>query len=141
MSKYGQVDYYGAPTPLKQLANLSAPEASMLVIQPYDKTSIPSIEKAIMSSDLNLTPSNDGNLIRINVPQLTAVSNSPVHCLLSGILPGQVTVKERLCWLALLLIGRVSWQGQDVNSLTLAIVGYAKIAGLSAMSTGHCSCS
>ncbi|BDA50775.1 Ribosome-recycling factor [Coccomyxa sp. Obi] len=67
-----QVDYYGAPTPLKQLANLSAPEASMLVIQPYDKSSIPNIEKAIMSSDLGLTPGNDGNLIRINVPQLTA---------------------------------------------------------------------
>ena len=70
-----QVDYYGALTPLKQLATLSAPEASMLVIQPYDKTSIPNIEKAIMVSDLGLTPGNDGNLIRINVPQLTAVSN------------------------------------------------------------------
>lgn len=68
-----QVDYYGAPTPLKQIANLSAPESSLLVIQPYDKSSIQSIEKAIMSSDLNLTPNNDGNLIRINVPQLTAV--------------------------------------------------------------------
>ncbi len=69
------MDYYGALTPLKQLANLSAPEASMLVIQPYDKTSIPGIEKAIMASDLGLTPSDDGNLIRINVPQLTAVSD------------------------------------------------------------------
>ena len=68
-----QVDYYGAPTPLKQIANLSAPGSSLLVIQPYDKSSIPSIEKAIMSSDLNLTPNNDGNLIRISVPQLTAV--------------------------------------------------------------------
>lgn len=68
-----QVDYYGALTPLKQIANLSAPEAGMLVVQPYDKSSIPSIEKAIMSSDLGLTPGNDGNLIRINVPQLTAV--------------------------------------------------------------------
>ncbi|EIE20361.1 ribosome recycling factor [Coccomyxa subellipsoidea C-169] len=67
-----QVEYYGAMTPLKQLATLSAPEASQLVIQPYDKTSIPSIEKAIMTSDLGLTPGNDGNLIRINVPQLTA---------------------------------------------------------------------
>ncbi|CAL5229509.1 g12847 [Coccomyxa viridis] len=66
------VDYYGAPTPLKQIANLSAPESSLLVIQPYDKSSIQSIEKAIMSSDINLTPNNDGNLIRINVPQLTA---------------------------------------------------------------------
>ena len=68
-----QVDYYGAPTPLRQIANLSAPEASLLVIQPYDKSSIQNIEKAIMSSDLNMTPNNDGNLIRINVPQLTAV--------------------------------------------------------------------
>jgi hypothetical protein len=68
-----QVDYYGAPTPLRQIANLSAPEASLLVIQPYDKSSIPSIEKAIMTSDLNMNPNSDGNLIRINVPQLTAV--------------------------------------------------------------------
>ena len=74
LSNFLQVDYYGAPTPLRQIANLSAPEASLLVIQPYDKSSIQSIEKAIMSSDLNLTPNNDGNLIRINVPQLTAVS-------------------------------------------------------------------
>ena len=68
-----QVDYYGAPTPLRQIANLSAPEAGMLVVQPYDKSAIPNIEKAIMASDLGLTPGNDGNLIRINVPQLTAV--------------------------------------------------------------------
>ena len=70
----GQVDYYGAPTPLRQIANLSAPEAGMLVVQPYDKSAIPNIEKAIMASDLGLTPGNDGNLIRINVPQLTAVN-------------------------------------------------------------------
>ena len=68
-----QVDYYGAPTPLRQIASLSAPEAGMLVVQPYDKSAIPNIEKAIMTSDLGLTPGNDGNLIRINVPQLTAV--------------------------------------------------------------------
>ena len=72
-SMLSQVDYYGAPTPLRQIANLSAPEASLLVIQPYDKSSIPSIEKAIMTSDLNMNPNSDGNLIRINVPQLTAV--------------------------------------------------------------------
>ena len=71
-----QVDYYGAPTPLRQIANLSAPEASLLVIQPYDKSSIPSIEKAIMTSDLNMNPNSDGNLIRINVPQLTAVRHA-----------------------------------------------------------------
>ncbi|KAK9817849.1 hypothetical protein WJX72_003122 [[Myrmecia] bisecta] len=67
-----QVDYYGAPTPLKQLAGISAPESSVLVIQPYDKSSTQAIEKAIMQSDLALTPNSDGNVIRINIPQLTA---------------------------------------------------------------------
>ena len=65
------VDYYGAPTPLKQLATISAPEARLLTIQPYDKTSIKSIERAILESDVGLTPSNDGNLIRLSVPELT----------------------------------------------------------------------
>jgi ribosome recycling factor len=67
------VDYYGAMTPLKSLAGISVPESSMLVIQPYDKGSIPAIEKAIQQSDLGLTPNNDGNVIRLNVPQLTQV--------------------------------------------------------------------
>jgi ribosome recycling factor len=65
------VDYYGAQTPLKQLATVSAPEPRMLTVQPYDKTSIKNIEKAIMESDIGLTPSNDGNLIRLGVPELT----------------------------------------------------------------------
>jgi ribosome recycling factor len=65
------VEYYGAPTPLRQLATIGAPEARMLTVQPYDKTSIKSIEKAIMESDLGLTPSNDGNLIRLTIPELT----------------------------------------------------------------------
>jgi ribosome recycling factor len=65
------VDYYGATTPLKQLATISAPEARMLTIQPYDKSSIKAIERAIMESDVGLTPSNDGNLIRLGVPELT----------------------------------------------------------------------
>ena len=69
-----QVDYYGAPTPLKSLAGISAPESTMLVVQPYDKTAMQAIEKAIMQSDIGATPSNDGNLIRINIPALTAVS-------------------------------------------------------------------
>jgi hypothetical protein len=60
-------------TPLKSLAGISVPESSMLVIQPYDKGSIPAIEKAIQQSDLGLTPNNDGNVIRLNVPQLTQV--------------------------------------------------------------------
>jgi ribosome recycling factor len=65
------VDYYGTQTPLKQLATISAPEPRLLTIQPYDKTSIKSIERAILESDIGLTPSNDGNLIRLSVPELT----------------------------------------------------------------------
>src|SRR5205823_4966093 len=64
------VDYYGAPTPLKQLATIHAPEARLLTVQPYDKGSIKSIEKAIMESDVGLTPNNDGQLIRLSVPEL-----------------------------------------------------------------------
>src|ERR1700679_381692 len=59
------VDYYGAVTPLKQLATITAPEPRMLAVQPYDKTSIKAIERAILESDVGLTPGNDGNLIRL----------------------------------------------------------------------------
>jgi ribosome recycling factor len=65
------VDYYGAQTPLKQIATVNASEARLLTITPYDKSSIKSIEKAIQESDLGLTPSNDGNLIRLTIPELT----------------------------------------------------------------------
>ena len=65
------VDYYGAPTPLKQLATISAPEARLLTVQPYDQSSIKAIERAIMESDIGLTPSNDGQMIRLTVPELT----------------------------------------------------------------------
>src|SRR5947209_2473013 len=65
------VDYYGAPTPLKQLATISAPEARLLTVQPYDKSSIKAIEKAINESDLGLNPSNDGNVVRLGIPELT----------------------------------------------------------------------
>lgn len=65
------VDYYGEPTPLNQLANITVPEARLLVIQPWDKNSIADIEKAILKSDLGINPSNDGNVIRLAVPQLT----------------------------------------------------------------------
>lgn len=68
-----QVDYYGAPTPLQQIANISTPEATLLVIQPYDISAIPDIERAIQQSDVGLTPNNDGKLIRMQVPPLTAV--------------------------------------------------------------------
>ena len=66
-----QVDYYGALTPLISLAGISTPEARLLVIQPYDRTAIGAIEKAIQRSDLGLTPGNDGQTIRIAIPQLT----------------------------------------------------------------------
>jgi ribosome recycling factor len=64
------VDYYGAPTPLRQLATISAPEARLLTVQPYDKSSIKAIEKSINESDIGLHPSNDGNIIRLVVPEL-----------------------------------------------------------------------
>jgi ribosome recycling factor len=66
-----RVDFYGAPTPLQQLAGFSVPEPRMLVVSPYDKTSIKAIEKAIQSSDLGITPSNDGAVIRLAFPVLT----------------------------------------------------------------------
>ncbi len=65
------VDYYGTPTPINQLSNLSVPEPRLLVIQPWDKSSLPSIEKAILKSDLGITPASDGTVLRLNVPQLT----------------------------------------------------------------------
>jgi ribosome recycling factor len=66
-----EVDYYGTPTPLKQLATINVPEPRMLTIQPYDPSSVKSIERAIQESDLGLTPSNDGKIIRLPIPQLT----------------------------------------------------------------------
>jgi len=65
------VDYYGTPTPLNQVAKLSIPEPTMIVAQPFDPSTLQAIEKAIMSSDLGLNPSNDGKLIRIPIPPLT----------------------------------------------------------------------
>jgi ribosome recycling factor len=65
------IDYYGTPTPLKNLATISAPEARLLTIQPFDPTSVKQIEKTIQESDLGLTPNNDGKIIRLPIPQLT----------------------------------------------------------------------
>lgn len=65
------VDYYGTPTPLNQLANITVPESRLLVLQPYDKSAIGNIEKAIVKADLGLNPTNDGNVIRISIPHLT----------------------------------------------------------------------
>jgi ribosome recycling factor len=66
------VEYYGTPTPLKQLANVSTPDASTIQIQPYDRSAMSTIEKAISMSDLGLTPNNDGTVIRLNIPPLTS---------------------------------------------------------------------
>ena len=66
-----QVDYYGAPTPLNQLAGISVPEPRMLMIRPWDRSSMGLIERAILKSDLGLTPNNDGQVIRLVIPQLT----------------------------------------------------------------------
>jgi ribosome recycling factor len=65
------VDYYGAATPLNQLATISVPEARLITVQPYDKSSIKAIEKAINESDVGLNPSNDGSIVRLVVPELT----------------------------------------------------------------------
>ena len=65
------VDYYGVPTPINQTANISCPDPRMILIQPWDKSLIPAIEKAIMKADLGLNPNSDGTVLRINIPQLT----------------------------------------------------------------------
>jgi ribosome recycling factor len=66
-----QIDYYGTPTPLNQLANLTIPDPRLIVVSPYDKGVMQAIEKAVQSSDLGLTPSNDGKVVRIPIPALT----------------------------------------------------------------------
>ncbi|HEY5594735.1 MAG TPA: ribosome recycling factor [Nitrospiria bacterium] len=77
-----KVDYYGTPTPLKQVAALSVPESRLIAIQPWEPNLIPEIEKAILASDLGLTPGNDGKLIRINIPPLTEERRKDLvkHC-------------------------------------------------------------
>ena len=69
--EFVKVDYYGVPTPVNQLASVSAPEARLLLIQPWDRSVLGNIEKAILKSDLGLNPSNDGNIIRLAIPPLT----------------------------------------------------------------------
>ncbi len=69
-----KVEFYGAPTPLLQLASISVPEARMIVIKPHDPSTLKAIEKAILASDLGLTPNNDGKIIRLNIPSMTEES-------------------------------------------------------------------
>src|ERR671924_1143258 len=79
-----EVDYYGAKTPLRQLAQISATEARLLTITPYDKNSIKAIEKSILESDVGLTPSNDGTVIRLSIPELTEERRRELDKLLAG---------------------------------------------------------
>jgi len=89
------VDYYGTATPLKQLATISAPEARLLTIQPYDKSSIKAIERAILESDVGLTPSNDGNLIRMAIPELTEERRKQLVKVVRGIAEeGRVAIRN-----------------------------------------------
>ena len=79
------VDYYGADTPLDQLANVAATEARLLTVTPYDKSAIAMIEKAILDSDVGLTPSNDGNVIRLGIPEMTEERRQELVKVLHGI--------------------------------------------------------
>jgi ribosome recycling factor len=89
------VEYYGAQTPLKQLATIGAPEARLLSIQPYDKGSIKAIEKAILESDIGLTPNNDGNLIRLAIPELTEERRKQLVKVVRGIAEeGRIAIRN-----------------------------------------------
>ena len=89
------VDYYGAVTPLKQLATISAPEPRMLTVQPYDKSSIKAIERAILESDVGLTPSNDGAMIRLILPELTEERRKQLVKVVRGIAEdGRVAIRN-----------------------------------------------
>jgi ribosome recycling factor len=90
-----QVDYYGTPTPLQQLATINVPEPRMLTIQPYDPGSIKNIERAIQESDLGLTPSNDGKIIRLPIPQLTEERRKELVKIVRGLAEeGRVAVRN-----------------------------------------------
>ena len=89
------VDYYGTQTPLRQLSNIAAPEARLLTVTPYDKSAIKQIEKAILESDLGLTPSNDGNLIRLTIPELTEERRKELVKVVHGLAEeGRVAVRN-----------------------------------------------
>ena len=89
------VDYYGSRTPLKQMANISAPEARLLVITPYDKSAIKEIEHSIMESELGLNPNNDGNVIRLSIPELTEERRRDLVKIVKGLAEnGRVAVRN-----------------------------------------------
>ncbi len=89
------VDYYGTMTHLKQLANVSASEARLLTLTPYDKSGIPAIEKAILESDVGLTPSNDGNVIRLQIPDLTEERRKDLVKIVHGVAEeGRIAIRN-----------------------------------------------
>ncbi|MBI4744917.1 MAG: ribosome recycling factor [Actinobacteria bacterium] len=89
------VDYYGTPTPLNQLATVSVPEARLLTIQPWDKSSMENVEKAILQSDLGLTPSNDGTIIRLPIPHLNEERRKELAKVIKGIAEeGRVAIRN-----------------------------------------------
>ena len=89
------VDYYGTQTPLRQLANIATTEARLLTLTPYDKSAIKQIEKSIMESDLGLTPSNDGNVIRLQIPELTEERRKELVKVVHGVAEqGRVAVRN-----------------------------------------------
>ncbi len=89
------VDYYGSPTPLKQLANIAASDARLLTVTPFDKSAIEAIEKAIRESDVGLTPSNDGSLIRLGIPELTEERRREMVKVVHGVAEeGRVAVRN-----------------------------------------------
>src|SRR5438093_9762624 len=90
-----QIDYYGQQTPLKQLATINAPEPRMITVQPFDPSSLSAIERAIQESDLGLTPSNDGKLIRLPIPQLTEERRKELVKVVRGLAEeGRVAVRN-----------------------------------------------
>jgi ribosome recycling factor len=89
------VDYYGSQTPLKQLANVSASDARLLTVQPFDKSGIGAIEKAILESDVGLTPSNDGNVIRLAIPEMTEERRREMVKVVNGVAEdGRVAIRN-----------------------------------------------
>jgi len=90
-----RVDYHGVPVPLNQIASISVPDARMLVIQPWERDVLPSIEKAILKSDLGLNPTNDGNVVRLAIPQLTEERrNQLVKMVRKRVEEGKVAVRN-----------------------------------------------
>lgn len=89
------VDYFGTPTPLNQLATVTAPEPRLLMIQPWDKSTLPNVEKTILQSDLGLTPSNDGTFIRLPIPALTEERRKELVKVVKGLAEeGRISVRN-----------------------------------------------